>query len=239
MTRLRLLDLFSGTGSITRAFRHHEVTSLDIDARCAPTICANLLDWQYKTLPRGHFDVIWASCPCEQYSVARSNARTPRDLMLSDSLVLRTQDVLDWFQPRCYFVENPSGSQLWSRFKWPRLVRTSYCTYGFPYRKHTTIATNTDISLRPPCGGTGVCAQMVGSQHLQHAQKGGKEWRIMGRFSIPPPSSTGSPRNCAVTCCCTVSALRQPRGRSGERERSGDSSRVHLSMHSAYYVRHL
>jgi hypothetical protein len=171
--RLRLLDLFSGTGSITRAFRHHEVTSLDIDARCAPTICANLLDWQYKTLPRGHFDVIWASCPCEQYSVARSNARTPRDLMLSDSLVLRTQDVLDWFQPRCYFVENPSGSQLWSRFKWPRLVRTSYCAYGFPYRKHTTIATNTDISLRPPCGGAGVCAQMVGSQHLQHAQKGG------------------------------------------------------------------
>ena len=58
--RLMVLDLFSGTGSITKAFRNlgHEVISLDLDPRGAPTICANLLDWRYKTLPRGHFDVI-------------------------------------------------------------------------------------------------------------------------------------------------------------------------------------
>ena len=77
---LRVLDLFSGTGSITRAFLNsgHEVISLDMDPRGAPTICANILDWQFKTLPRGHFTLVWASCPCEEYSVARSNASTPR-----------------------------------------------------------------------------------------------------------------------------------------------------------------
>ena len=172
---LRVLDLFSGTGSVTRAFRNsgHEVTSLDMDPRGAPTICQNILDWQYKTLPRGHFDVVWASCPCEQYSVARSNASTPRDLLNADTLVLRTQEIIDWFRPRHWFVENPSGSQLWLRFKWPRVVKTSYCAYGFPYRKHTTIATNTSISLRPPCGGAGVCEQMLGTRHREHAQKGG------------------------------------------------------------------
>ena len=47
------------------------------------------------------------------------------------------------------------------------------CSYGFPDRKHTTIATNTDLCLRGPCGGAGVCEQMRGTQHLQHAQKGG------------------------------------------------------------------
>ena len=100
--RLRVLDLFSGTGSITKAFRNsgHEVDSLDLDPRFEPTFCANALAWNYKALPRGRYDVVWASCPCEQYSIARSNARAPRDLALADSLVWRTLELIDWFAPR-------------------------------------------------------------------------------------------------------------------------------------------
>ncbi len=30
-----------------------------------------------------------------------------------------------------------------------------------------------DFFLRDPCGGAGVCAQMVGTRHPEHAQKGG------------------------------------------------------------------
>ena len=75
---LRVLDLFAGTQSITRAFRNngHEVDSLDLDPRFHPTFCVNVLDWEYQLLPR--YDVIWASCPCENYSIARSTA--DRDL---------------------------------------------------------------------------------------------------------------------------------------------------------------
>jgi hypothetical protein len=172
---LRALDLFSGTGSIFSAFQRagHECDSLDIDPRFNPTICMNILEWKYKELPRGYYDVIWASCPCEQYSIARSNARAQRDLMLADSLVLRTQEIIDWFAPACWFIENPEGSLLWRRFKFKRLLTTSYCSYGFPYRKNTTIATNLRIFCKRRCGGVGVCAQMTGSTHLAHAQKGG------------------------------------------------------------------
>ena len=112
--------------------------------------------------------------PCENYSIARSNAATPRDLALADSIVRRTLELLEWFQPRAWFIENPAESLLWRRFAWPRVVHTSYCSYGFPYRKHTTIATNMeDFALRPACGGQGCCPQMRGRRHLDHAQKGG------------------------------------------------------------------
>ena len=174
--RLRVLDLFSGTGSITSAFRAlgHECHSLDLDPRFEPAFCVNILEWDYRALPRGDYDVVWASCPCEQYSIARSNARAPRDLALADSLVRRTLEIIEWFAPRAWFLENPSGSLLWHRLAWPRLVTTSYCSYGFPYRKTTTIASNLqDFFLQDPCGGAGRCAQMRGSRHLSHAQKGG------------------------------------------------------------------
>jgi hypothetical protein len=175
---LRALDLYSGTGSITKAFREagHECHSLDIDARFGPTFHENVMTWDFGALPSGHYDAIWASCPCEQYSLARSNALTPRDLALADALVLRTLEIIAHFKPRCWFLENPSTSMLWRRFEWPLVVKTSYCSYGFRYRKHTTFATNlTNFTLRGRCGGAGVCASMIGTHHAEHAQKGGKK----------------------------------------------------------------
>ncbi len=93
MTRaLRVLNLCSGTHIITKAFRGHSVDSLDLDPRHGPTFCVNILEWEYKLLPRGYYDVIWANCPFENYSIARSTAA--RDLMLADPLVLRTLEIL-------------------------------------------------------------------------------------------------------------------------------------------------
>ena len=119
--------MFSGTGSISKAFRAsgHEVYSLDLDPKFGPTFCVNILDWEYKQFPRGHYDVIWASCPCENYSIARSTA--VRDIVLADSLVRRTLEIIDWFQPRCWFIENPSGSLLWQqRFQFERKKRSTH-----------------------------------------------------------------------------------------------------------------
>ena len=50
-------------------------------------------------------------------------------------------------------------------------VTTSYCSFDYPYRKNTKIANNFGLIL-PMCPGRGQCPQMIGSKHMEHAQRG-------------------------------------------------------------------
>ena len=66
-----LLELFSGTGSVGRAAKifGYDVISLDLkDA----TIITDILEWDYTKLDPNMIDVIWASPPCTQYSIAKT-----------------------------------------------------------------------------------------------------------------------------------------------------------------------
>ena len=76
-----------------------EVTSLDVDPKASPTICADICSC--KPLPKfapGYFDMIWASPVCTEYS--RVLTRRPRRLEEGDRLVLRTLHLIQELQPR-------------------------------------------------------------------------------------------------------------------------------------------
>ena len=173
-----LLELFSGTGSVGRPWREagHRVFSVDLDPREAPDFCGDIREWDYKGLETP--DVIWASCPCEQYSIARTRAKTPRNFDLADSLVARAWEIIQHFQalnPELgWFVENPATSLLWSRAVenelYPR-VKLDYCAYGAPYRKRTLIATNVLWTPRPLCDPR-TCPSCIDGRHVKSAQKG-------------------------------------------------------------------
>ena len=51
----RLLELFCGTKSVSKAIGHEfdEVISLDLDAAHEPTIRADILQWDYTVYPPG------------------------------------------------------------------------------------------------------------------------------------------------------------------------------------------
>ena len=68
---MRILELFSSTGSVGKVAKElgHEVVALDRDM--AADIQTDIMDWDYRAaFQPGHFDFIWASPPCTEYSMA-------------------------------------------------------------------------------------------------------------------------------------------------------------------------
>jgi site-specific DNA-cytosine methylase len=98
---MRVLELFSGTGSIGRAFkaRNWEVVSLDMDPKSLATHTCDFMTWNWAIYPPGHFQCVWSSPPCTAYSCARTTGKQPRDLEGSDRLVGRVLECIAYFQP--------------------------------------------------------------------------------------------------------------------------------------------
>ena len=177
---MKLLELFSGTGSVGEPFRAqgHEVISVDVDGRFLQPgdIQEDILQLDYKSLPWIP-DVLRGSPPCTEYS--RAKTRGHRNLALADRLVAKWIEIRDHLlglNPNMlWFCENGASTLLWERgvsaTLWPR-VTTSYCSYSGPgYRKHTTFATKANWVPRPKCDPK-TCTQMVDGCHLLSAQQG-------------------------------------------------------------------
>ena len=189
----RLLELFAGTKSVSRVAHRlgWDCVSLDICPRHAPDLCMSILDFDESAYPRDAFDFIWASPPCEAFSVAKCRGRggcaqlLEADMAKADALVAKTKRILAHFSAAHYCVENPKGSRLWSREVarelLARSVLVSYCQYpAYSYRKTTRLAVSFPLSL-PVCPGAGRCAKMIGTKHKQHAQRGGGGAEAGGR----------------------------------------------------------
>ena len=127
-----MLDLFSGTGSVADVFRRHnyKVTTVDLDVKMQPDIVADILKWDYRVLPPGHYDIIFAAPPCTGYSQAMTSR--PGDLKKADAIVRRTVEIIQYFNPRRLFIENPDTGLLKTRHimdEFPS-VRADYCQFS-------------------------------------------------------------------------------------------------------------
>ena len=195
-----LLELFSGTGSIGKVFAKAgwEVTSVDNDPKSGATIIADINDLDLEELPE-EVDLIWASPPCTQYSVARSTARTPRDLVGADRLVRKTLEIIARYPTGTpFFIENPLGL-LRTRpviQGIPRLT-IDYCQYRdhrFPpkYRKRINLWTNAawwfvprDLCDRWTCAGCDARGRHTDvAQCVPWRGRGGH--KVSTLYAIPP-----------------------------------------------------
>ena len=106
---MKLLELFSGTGSVgTVAIKFHlHVVSLDLkdaDINC------DILEWDYRQYPSGYFDFIHASPPRTEYSRAKTVGI--RKIDEANKIVLKTLEIIDYFKPTVFVIENPQSGLL-------------------------------------------------------------------------------------------------------------------------------
>jgi len=179
---VKVLELFSGTGSVGKVCKQldWETLSVDIDGRA--DIKCDILEWDYKKFNRDEFDVLWASPPCASFSSLqyswigrKRNGKifTREDIdknmeLIGDPLVKRTLEIIEYFDCKYWFMENPNTGRLKDRpyMKDLNYYIVDYCMYSdWGYRKRTRIWTNKKNWKPLICDNKGTCGNMIGSLH--------------------------------------------------------------------------
>jgi len=154
---MRVLELFKGTGSVGKVCKELypdvELHSLDILPKYNPTYCVDIMDFDYKQFPVGHFDIIWASPECKVYSLLQ-NTQIGRKWNTKEDLEhvraehgqysKKVLEIIDYLKPQKWFIENPYYSAMKDlpHMKDLPSVRFDYCRFGYVYKKPTRIWTN-------------------------------------------------------------------------------------------------
>ena len=150
----------------------YTVISLDRDMKASIQI--DIMDWDYTHFNPKLFDVVWASPPCTEYSRAKSIGI--RDIEGSNEVVKRTLDILEYFQPKYWIIENPQTGLLKDQ---PFMLGIpyndiDYCKYGMPYRKRTRLWNNIDLwKPKPLCCKDCEAMNETKTRHMQETQQGG------------------------------------------------------------------
>lgn len=171
---MRLLELFSGTHSIGKVAEEmgYEVYSLDRDLgdscpfgsgyKSHKHFKEDIMTWNYKQYPPNYFDVITASPVCLWWSNLRQTNYgkilkgydepfSPK-LFWEDierygmPMVDKITEILEYFQPKNYWIENPATSKMKEYLGEENSVVVDYCKYcDWGYKKPTRFWVSKDI----------------------------------------------------------------------------------------------
>lgn len=140
----------------------HSTFTVDNDEQFNPDLLADIMDITKYDLPYRNVDILWASPPCQCFSVSTigkfwkktRSTYEPKDARSIEALKLlhRTVELIKEINPKHFFIENPRGMMrkmevldLFNRHT------VTYCQYGFSRMKPTDIWTLSNIELKPPC----------------------------------------------------------------------------------------
>ena len=192
----RALDLFSGTGSVGFHLQKmgFDVTSLDISKVGDPTLVQDITKWDYTTYPPRYFRLIAAGVPCTEYSRAKTVG--DRDLQHADGIALKTMEIIQYFQPEIWWIENPRGGMLKDRSFMRDIpyIDVDYCQFAdWGYQKPTRLWCCKKISELPHkiCDHR-TCRNLITTWYgsIQHRERlGGNNIKFSTRSKYRTPSS--------------------------------------------------
>ena len=212
---MNVLELFSGTGSVGKVCHQLGWDVVSVDLELPATHECDIMDFDYKQYPKDYFSIVWGSPPCTDYSTLQNcwlgrekadgivyTREVMEDRMNhADKLVLKTFEIIEYFNPELWCVENPATGKLKSReiMKDIPFYDVSYCMYSdWGYEKKTRIWTNKKDWNNLLCDKSGACGNMIDKKHKLrvsdvHSENTGKDKSIdygsgtnkLDRYRVP------------------------------------------------------
>lgn len=165
---LKIVELFSGTESFSKAARErgHKTFTIDNDEQFNPDLCIDIMDLRIDLLPEEFRkpDIIWASPPCQTFSVASiyrywDKGKPKNDKCIHGiNIVKKTIEIIKELKPRFYIIENPRAMLRKQKFmqEFHRSTVT-YCQYGAKVQKPTDLWNNLNHEFKPTCRSGSSC----------------------------------------------------------------------------------
>ena len=181
---MKVLELFSGTGSVGKVCNQLDWEVVSVDLLLPADHQVDIMNFDYKQYSKDEFDIVWASPPCTDYSNLQSCwlGRKKKDGIIytkeimeknmdeADKLVLKAFEIIEYFNPHYWFLENPATGKLKHRdiMKDKPFYDVSYCMYSdWGYEKKTRIWTNKKDWNNLICDKSGSCGNMI-QRSAQH-----------------------------------------------------------------------
>ena len=158
---MNILELFAGTASFSSVAKQkgHRTFTSDYDAQFNTDYCIDIMLFDVNKIPF-KVDFIWASPPCETFSVASIGRHwnidnTPKTEAAVEGVkrIEKTIEIIDKINPKYWVIENPRG-KLRKLLLMQGFVRhtVTYCQYGDTRMKPTDLRTNIpNLKLKPLC----------------------------------------------------------------------------------------
>jgi hypothetical protein len=161
---MKTLELFAGSRSFSKVANDYGFKTYTTDISPYENInqVADIFHFDLDkaiTYLGGKPDIIWASPPCETFSIASVSHHWYKDRRAKSKQAKRgleiirlTIDIIQYVKPKYWFIENPRGilRKLYILKQYERKTIT-YCSYGDDRMKPTDIWTNLNWTPKPMC----------------------------------------------------------------------------------------
>jgi len=197
---MRVLELFSGTKSVGKCCDELGWESISVDMILPADHQVDIMQFDYKQYPKDYFDIVWGSPPCCSYSRLQQSwiGRKKKEgiftkeiceeqMKESDKLVKKTLEIIEYFNPELWFMENPQTGDLKNRsfMKDVPFYDVDYCMYSnWGYKKRTRIWTNKKDFNNLLCDND--CESIKDGKHLPFSHYNIKgQNRLHLRYRVP------------------------------------------------------